>query len=145
MAESTGWVDLHWSEKHTSIWSLQNVTKVRKRIKVLLKLRTKVLKRTHLVIINACKQAGWADAVPMEAWATNGYLPRIVGSTLKDYVSLHQHLMELATAQDNSWAFVKVELEHHVEEMELICSTADSRLQAICTLYAYLGDGRRAG
>jgi hypothetical protein len=31
-----------------------------------------------LVTINACKRAGWVDAVRMEAWVTNGYLPRIV-------------------------------------------------------------------
>jgi hypothetical protein len=81
----------------------------------------------------------------MEAWASKGYLLHIVASTLEDYVSLHQHLIEMATAQDDSRAFKKVELDHHVEEMELIPSTADSRLQAICSRYAYLRDGQHAG
>jgi hypothetical protein len=53
--------------------------------------------------------------------------------------------MEMATAQEDSWDFVKVELDHHIEEMELIRSTADSRLQAICALYAYLRDGHQGG
>jgi hypothetical protein len=146
MNESSGRVDLHWrSEKRTAIRSLKNTSDLRKRIKVLLKLRNKVLKRMHAVTTNACKRAGWADAIRMEAWASNGYLPRIVASTLEYYVSLHQHLMELATTQNDSWDFVKVELDHHVEEMELIRSTADSRLQAICLLYAYLRDGHQGG
>jgi viroplasmin and RNaseH domain-containing protein len=144
--DSSGRVDLHWrSEKRTAIRSLKNVTELRKRIKVLLKLRNKVLKRMHSVTINACKRAGWVDAIRMEAWASNGYLPRIVASTMEYYVSLHQHLMEMATSQNDSWDFVKVELDHHVDELELIRSTADSRLQAICTLYAYLRDGHQSG
>ena len=53
--------------------------------------------------------------------------------------------MEMATSQNDSWDFVKVELNHHVDELELIRSTADSRLQAICTLYAYLRDGHQGG
>jgi hypothetical protein len=146
MAESSGRVDLHWrSEKRTSIRSLKNATELRKRVKVLLKLRNKVVKRMHTVTTNACKRAGWVDAIRTEAWATNGYLPRIVSLTLEYYVSLHQHLMEMATAQEDSWDFVKVELDHHIEEMELIRSTADSRLQAICALYAYLRDGHQGG
>jgi hypothetical protein len=56
----------------------------------------------HLVTINVCKGAGWVDAVQMEAWTSNGYLPLIMASMLEDYVSLHQHLMEIATAQDGS-------------------------------------------
>jgi hypothetical protein len=75
----------------------------------------------HAVTTNSCKRAGWVvDTIHMEAWATNGYHPRIVFSTMEYYISLHQHLMELATAQDDSWHFVKVELDHHVDELELI-------------------------
>jgi hypothetical protein len=145
--DSSGRADLHWrSEKGTAIRSLKNVTKLHKRIKVLLKLQNKVLKRMHLVTINACKQAGWANMIRMEAWASNGYLPRIVASTKEYYVSSHQHLMEMATSQNDSWDFVKVELDHHVDELELICSsTAHSRLQAICTLFTYLRDGHQGG
>jgi hypothetical protein len=40
------------------------------------------------------------------------------------------------------WDYVKMELDHHVEELDLIRSTADSRLQAILFLYAYLRDGQ---
>jgi hypothetical protein len=32
-----------------------------------------------------------------------------------------------------------------MDEMELLRSTVDSRLQAICTLYAYLRDGHQSG
>jgi viroplasmin and RNaseH domain-containing protein len=146
MAESSGRVDLHWrSEKRTSIRSLKDVSELRKRIKILLKLRNKVLKRMHSVTTNSCKRAGWMDAIRIEAWSTNGYLPRIVLSTMEYYISLHQHLMEMATAQNDSWLFVKVELDHHVEELELIRSIADSRIQAICSLYAYLRDGHQSG
>jgi hypothetical protein len=99
----------------------------------------------HSVTTNSCKRAGWMDVIRVETWSTNGYLSRIVFSTMEYYISLHQHLMEMATAQNDSWVFVKVELDHHVEELELIRSIADSRLQAICSLYAYLRDGDHSG
>jgi viroplasmin and RNaseH domain-containing protein len=146
MADSAGRVDLHWrSEKRTSLRSIKSIDELRKRIKTLLKLRNKVLKRMHTVTTNMCKRAGWVDTIRTEAWASNGYLPRIVASSLEYYISLHQHLMEMAVTHDDTWDFVKVEREHHVEELELIRSTSDSRLQAICALYAYLRDGHQSG
>jgi hypothetical protein len=35
-----------------------------------------------------------------------------------------------------------VEIEHHVEEMEIIRNTHDSRLQCMCGVYCYLRDGQ---
>jgi hypothetical protein len=35
-----------------------------------------------------------------------------------------------------------VEIDHHVEEMEVIRNTCDSRLQCLCALYCYLRDGQ---
>jgi len=57
------------------------------------------------------------------------------------YLSLHQHLMGLATSDNVPWSYVQIELEHHVDELDLIRNSQDSRLQAILALYAYLRDG----
>ena len=57
------------------------------------------------------------------------------------YLSLHQHLMGLAIAESVPWSYVQLEIDHHVEELDLIRSTQDSRIQAILGLYAYLPDG----
>jgi hypothetical protein len=40
---------------------------------------------------------------------------------------------------------VHTEIKHHVEEMSLIRSTADSRIQALVFLYCYLRDAHAAG
>ena len=40
------------------------------------------------------------------------------------------------------WDFVKMEQDHHVEELDLIRNTQDSRLQALYCLYAYFRDGQ---
>jgi hypothetical protein len=57
------------------------------------------------------------------------------------YLSLHQHLLGLATS-DAPWEYTQVEIDHHVEEMEVIRNTCDSRLQCLCSLYCYLRDGQ---
>ena len=114
---------------------------LRKRIVVLLKLRNKILKQTIISVRNACKQGGWRDLDRIEAWAHGGYLTRITREGLDYYLSLHQHLMGLSSGRA-PWDYVKMELDHHVEELALIRATFDSRLQAILFLYAYLRDGQ---
>jgi hypothetical protein len=58
------------------------------------------------------------------------------------YLSLHQHLLGLATS-DVPWEYTQVEINHHhVEEMEVIRNTCDSRLQCLCALYCYIRDGQ---
>jgi hypothetical protein len=134
--------DLHWrSRKRTSLRQITGLNSLRKRIKVLLKMRNKVLKHTILSVRNSCKRAGWEDLERIEAWAHGGYITRITRDALDYYLSLHQHLMGLLSA-GAPWEYTKMELDHHVEELDLIRSTQDSRLQAICSLYAYLRDGQ---
>jgi hypothetical protein len=60
---------------------------------------------------------------------------------MDNYLSLHQHLLGLATS-DAPWKYTQVEIDHHVEEMEVIRNTCDSRLQCLCALYCYLRDGQ---
>lgn len=134
--------DLNWrSSKRTSLKELRSLEGLRKRIKVLLKLRTKVTKSMMRAVRNACKRGGWLDQGQVEAWAQGGHYTRIVRDTMDWYLSLHQHLMGLATTEA-PWSYVQIEIDHHVEEMEVIRNTQDSRLQALCSLYAYLRDGQ---
>ncbi len=51
------------------------------------------------------------------------------------------HALGLATS-DAPWEYTKVEIEHHIEEMEIIQNTQYSRLQCLCGLYCYLRDGQ---
>ena len=110
-----------------------------------MKLRNKILKQTIILVRNAyCKQGGWRDMDRIEAWAHGGYLTRITRDALDNYLSLHQHLNGLSSG-GAPWDYVKMELDHHVEELgliRLIRATSDLRLQAILFLYAYLRDGQ---
>jgi hypothetical protein len=65
---------------------------------------------------------------------------RIAWDSIDYYLSLHQHLMGLASAEV-PWSYVQVEIDHHVEELDLIRSSAASRFQCILCLYCYLRDG----
>jgi hypothetical protein len=138
-AGRTGRPDLRWrNEKRTSIRGLTSETKLRTRIKHLKKLMPKVQKRMEALSSSTCKRSGWDDPVRIHTWSAYGYLPVIVMSSLRGYIALHEHLLELAT--DCGWAYVIPELDHHVEEMELLRTLADSRIHAICSLYCYLRD-----
>jgi hypothetical protein len=140
--EGAAKADLHWrSGTRTSLRQVKSLDSLRKRIKVLLKLRDKVIKHTIIAVRNACKRGGWQDSERIEAWAHGGYITRITRDVMDYYLSLHQHLMGLLIA-GAPWDYVKMEQDHHVEELDLIRSTQDSRLQALCSLYAYLRDGQ---
>lgn len=140
--EGAAKADLHWrSGKRTSLRQISGMDSLRKRIKVLLKMRDKVIKHTIIAVRNACKRAGWEDSARIEAWAHGGYLTRITRDALDYNLSLHQHLMGLLSS-GAPWDYVKMEQDHHVEELDLIRTTQDSRLQALCSLYAYLRDGQ---
>jgi hypothetical protein len=104
-------------------------------------MRDKVVKHTIIAVRNACKRGGWEDLERIEAWAHGGYLTRLTRDSLDYYLSLHQHLMGLLSA-GAPWSYVKMEQDHHIEELDLIRTTQDSRLQALCSLYAYLRDGQ---
>ena len=141
-AEGASKADLHWrSGKRTSLRQVKNLDSLRKRIKVLLKLRDKVIKHTIIAVRNACKRGGWQDEERIEAWAHGGFITRITRDSMDYYLSLHQHLMGLLIA-GAPWDYVKMEQDHHVEELDLIRTTQDSRIQALCCLYAYLRDGQ---
>jgi len=140
--EGAAKADLHWkSGKRTSLRQIKSLDMLRTRVSVLLKLRDGILKQTIIAVRNACKQGGWQDLERIEAWAHSGYITRITRDALDYYLSLHQHLMGLSSS-GAPWDYVKMELDHHVEELGLIRATANSRLQAILSLYAYLRDGQ---
>jgi hypothetical protein len=134
--------DMNWRAlKKTSLREISNSEKLRKRIKVLIKLREKMPKRVMKASKNAFIRAGWTDPLRIDAWAQGGYFLRIARDSLDFYLSLHQHLMGLATTENVPWSYVQVEIDHHVEELDLIRNSQDSRIQAMLGLYAYLRDG----
>jgi viroplasmin and RNaseH domain-containing protein len=133
--------ELSWRQlKNTTLRRITDQEKLRKQIKTLVKLREKIPKR----IVKACKnglvRAGWVDPLLIEAWSQGGYLMRIGRDSMDYYLSLHQHLMGLASSEV-PWSYVQVEIDHHVEELDLIRSSADSRFQCILCMYCYLRDG----
>jgi viroplasmin and RNaseH domain-containing protein len=139
VAGKSGRTDLRWrTEKRTSIRGITSEAKLRTRIKHLDKLVPKIHKRMETLISTACKRSGWTDLTRIHTWGNYGYLPVIVKSSLRWYIGLHKHLLELAT--DCGWDYASTELNHHVDEMELLRTLADSRIHAICGLYCYLRD-----
>jgi hypothetical protein len=134
--------DLNWRHsKRTSLRDVKSPEMLRKRIKSLLKLNVKVVKGMMRSVRNSCKRGGWHDQNQIEAWAQGGHFTRIVRDTMNWYLALHQHLMGLAVSEA-PWSYVQVEVDHHVEELEVIRNTQDSRLQALCGLYVYLREGQ---
>ena len=134
--------DLNWrAQKRTTLREITTLEKLRKRIKILIKLRERMPKR----IVKGCKnsfiRAGWTDPLRIDAWSQGGYFLRVARDSLDFYLSLHQHLMGLGTTENVPWSYVQVEIDHHVDELDLIRSSQDSRIQAILGLYAYLRDG----
>jgi hypothetical protein len=100
--------ELSWQhQKNTALRKLTTQEKLRKQIKILVKLREKIAKR----IVKACKngliRAGWTDLLLIEAWSQGGFLMRIARDYMDYYLSLHQHLMGLASLEV-PWSYVQV-------------------------------------
>jgi hypothetical protein len=134
--------NLQWRlEKRTGLRVVKDLTKLTKRLRDLLKLRDRVLKNTMQATTNTLKKAGWTDPDAIKAWATGGYLTKLIQDTMDSWILLHQHFLGLATTENVPWSYVQVEIDHHVEELEMIRNTQDSRIQALFSNYAYLRDG----
>jgi hypothetical protein len=88
---------------------------------------------------NAMKHDGVVDVTRISAWATRGFATRLVTDTLNLYLALHQHFMGMANEQ-KPWEYIRVEVDHHVEELELIRQTSECRLQCLGAVYIYLRD-----
>jgi hypothetical protein len=39
------------------------------------------------------------------------------------WISRHQHLLGLSTTEGVPWSYIQVEIDHHVEELDLIRNT----------------------
>jgi hypothetical protein len=134
--------DLHWrSDKRIGLRYIKDLNTLIKRLKDLLKLRDRVLKNMIRATVNVLKRAGWTDMDAINAWGVGGYFTKLVRDTMDAWIALHQHLLGLATTENVPWAYVQVEIDHHVEELELLRNTQDSRLQALCANYTYVRDG----
>jgi hypothetical protein len=139
-SESSGRMDLHWRNKdRTSIRSIKSAETLRKRIIKLQKLQQKAIKRMVQATTNAMKRDGVVSAARISAWATRGFVTRLVTDTLNLYLGLHQHLMGLANER-RPWSYIRVEVDHHVEELDLIRQTSECRLQCLGSVYIYLRD-----
>jgi hypothetical protein len=144
--DTIGRSDLQWRHgKRTSLRSIKDAGMLHKRVGVLMKLRKKVVKRTITSVTNACRRSGWQDKHRIQAWAYGGYITKIVMDTFDFYVSLHQHLLQMADVDQAGWDYAHMELEHHIDELSTIRDTADYRLQALCMIYSYLRDGHNGG
>jgi hypothetical protein len=142
--EVFGRPDYNWrAGARTGIKGITNDEKLRKQIKLLVKLGPKIRRQTAKLMTNALKRAGWIDENVIAAWTQGGPLYRMVSDTIDYYLSMHQHFMGLANSSVD-WNYVQTEINHHCEELTLIRSIADSRIQALVHLYCYLRDGHSA-
>ncbi len=89
--------DLRWRmDKRTALRTITSEERLRGRIKQLKKLTPKVHKRMETLTSTVCKRSGWTDRARLHTWGTYGFLPVIVASSLRGYLSLHEHLLETA-------------------------------------------------
>lgn len=138
--ESVGRSDLHWrSDKRVTLGNIKNQEDLRRRVLVLGKLMPKIRGRMVTMVGNACRVGGMKDETCTHSWANHGWLTVMVTQTFLFYLGLHRHL--LTGGEAHGWDFIKAELEHYVQELRLIRSTADSRFHCLCLSYALLRDG----
>jgi hypothetical protein len=113
-----------------------------KKCKVLFKSPDKAISWMIPVNKNVLQQVGWANMTMVEAWSVNGfYTTRIARDCVDSWIALQNHFLNLATTEDLPWDYVQIEIDNHTEELELFQNTADSRLQALVSIYCYLRDG----
>ena len=138
--ENFGRSDLHWrSDKRVTLGNIRSLEDLRNRVLTLGKLMPKIRERMVTMVSNACKTGGMKDNVCTHSWSNHGWLTVIVTQTFLFYLGLHQHL--LAGGEAHGWSFIKPEIDHYVQELRLLRSTADSRIHCICLSYALLRDG----
>jgi hypothetical protein len=143
-AEVFGRPDYNWrAGTRTGIKGLTSDEKLRRQIKLLIKMGPKIRHQTAKLLTTALKRGGWTNDTAIAAWAQGGPLYRMVSDTVDYYLSLHQHFMGLSTSSVD-WNYVQTEINHHCEELTLIRSVADSRIQALVHLYCYLRDGHNS-
>jgi hypothetical protein len=112
-----------------------------KRCKVLFKSRDKVISWMIQVNKNVLRQAGWANMTMVEAWSANEfYHTHIAHDCMDSWIVVHNHFLNLATTEGLPWDYIQTEIDHHTEGLDLIQNTADSRLQALVSIYCYLWD-----
>jgi hypothetical protein len=84
---------------------------------------------------------GWPSNLAGE-WSTTCLPYRIGQDTVRLYISLHQRLYSVALV--DSWSVAKTELELHASRLATRRASAPSRLVAICEVYCYLRDAKKA-
>jgi hypothetical protein len=84
---------------------------------------------------------GWPSNLA-EEWSTTCLPYRIGQDTVRLYISLHQRLYSVALV--DSWSVAKTELELHASKLATRRASAPSRLVAICEVYCYLRDAKKA-
>jgi hypothetical protein len=115
--DTVGRADLQWRNgKRTSLRTIKKEDTLRKRFGILIKLRHKVAKRMVTSTTNACKRSGWTDDHRIQAWAYGGYLTKMLLDSFDLYLSLHQHLLQMADVERATWDYVQLEIKHHTEE-----------------------------
>jgi hypothetical protein len=143
--ELFGRPDFNWrSGGRTSLRAVTSQKKLQARLKILVKVGQRVRRQTIKLVSNGLKRSGWKDEQKIVSWAQGGPIYRLVSDTLDYNLFLHQYLLGLTNSKV-SWDFINTEIQHHVEELVMIRSTADSRIQALLLIYCYLRDGHAAG
>jgi hypothetical protein len=143
-SEIFGRPDFNWrGAGRTGLKAVVGPNKLQSRIKLLVKFGQKIRRQTVKLVVNALKRAGWRNENTITAWAQGGPIYRLISDTLDYNLSLYQHFMGLSASAIH-WSYVQKEINYHVEEMTLIRSSADSRVQVLVQLYCYLRDGNAA-
>jgi hypothetical protein len=83
-------------------------------------------------------QEPW-DPLLCEAWSGGGYYAVISRKALEHYLSLLEHLSELARSYD--WSIVQQEIDYYVQKWVLVRNSTHHRITALCRIYAQLRDG----
>jgi hypothetical protein len=130
-------VDTAWqAASRNSIGSIKSADMLQPRFIELTGLRAKVMKSFHRRLRSIFLNAGWTES-RAEAWAMSGPHAKIATGTYDAYVSLHLHLVGLAT-RGVPWGTLHTTIKYHVTKLGQIRQYAEGRLPALCEIYCYL-------
>ena len=86
-------------------------------------------------------QAGHYTDYVAEQWSQNGFYARIVRDSLRFYMDLHLHLLNICLAK--GWEQANLDLKYHGNKLWMIRAPAGNRLVCLCKTYCYLRNGKK--
>lgn len=131
--------DLKWSQpSRNALRTVKKVEDLRTLMLDVLSLKDRTLNTITAWQKTLLGKEPW-EKIVQEAWSGSGYYTVLSRKSLEHYLSLLEHLMELA--REYPWDMVQQEIDYYVQKWVLIRNNSQQRIMAMCHIYVTLRDG----